>query len=110
MGLESIIFLIDMLLTGVGVKICARMRSARVRWTQSLLLVFWAGAVSLVPAIGFVLSWILLVYLLVEFTELSMADAIWTLVGTKMLIWTLLLLAGVIAYDDPAQFLTLSKE
>ncbi len=105
MGIEAIAFMVDVLVTGLCTYVAARLRSAKLRPAQLVLILFLVTAVSLIPYVGYVAALALFVYLLTELTDLGMADAIWTAVVAKLLAMTLLILAGVQWGDGPMFFL-----
>jgi hypothetical protein len=105
MGLEAIAFIIDVMVSGLSAWIAARLRSTKVKWIQILLILFGVSALSLVPVVGFVFALALFVFLLTRYTELSVADAIWTVLIAKMLAMTILMLMGLQFAGDPLHFL-----
>ncbi len=109
MGVESIAFIIDVVVTSLCVFLAASLRSAKIPWLQLFLILFVVSSISLLPYVGYVIAMAVFVYLLDRYTDLHMADAIWVVVISKCLAMTLLLYAGMQWGDSPTHFLTFSS-
>lgn len=95
MGLEAVILIADVLLTTICTLAAVRLRRIKADIVQVLLIIFVVTTLSLIPGIGFILSMVVFAYLLVSYTEATMAEAVWIVAIAKMLTLAIAIVSGL---------------
>lgn len=84
MGLESLIFAVDVLITTFCMFIASKLSFVTIDVKSVLIIAVLVSLVSLVPVVGWILGLILFVYLISKAAHANIGDCIWVVLFTKL--------------------------
>lgn len=85
MGIEAAVFCLDVLISTLFTWLAMSLRQHKPEWPTLVSIIFITSAVALLPQVGFVLSLVVFLILLVALAHMEAAEALWVVLIAKML-------------------------
>lgn len=85
MGFVVIAFSVDIFITSLCIWLATKFSFVSIEPERIAVIVVAVAVVSLAPVVGWIAGLALFVYLLIQMSSCSLADAIWVVIFTKMI-------------------------